>query len=202
MGQLILVRHGQSAWNLENRFTGWIDVDLTRVGVAEAKSAGSLLSGQHLDAVFTSDLKRAQKTADLMLKEMKISDLRLICSGALNERHYGDLQGLDKDEVRAKYGEEQVHIWRRSFNVPPPGGESLKDTCERVFPYFEEAILPRLKAGHDILVVAHGNSLRALVKKLENLGDDEITEVEIPTGQPWVFQVDSQGQASNRQVLT
>lgn len=201
MGQLILLRHGQSVWNLENRFTGWIDVDLTLKGIDEAKSAGEKLQGTHLDAVFTSGLKRAQKTADLALNSMKINDLRVIRAKELNERHYGDLQGLDKDATRKKYGEDQVHIWRRSFDIPPPGGESLKDTCERVLPYYERDILPRLKEGHDILVVAHGNSLRALVKTLENLDDAEIVQVEIPTGQPWVYQMDSQGTASHRKVL-
>jgi 2,3-bisphosphoglycerate-dependent phosphoglycerate mutase len=193
MGRLILLRHGQSVWNQENRFTGFVDVDLSEKGKEEAKAAGEKLRGQHLDVVFVSALKRAIHTADIALEAMGQKDLARVAHAALNERHYGDLQGLNKDEMRKKYGAEQVHIWRRSYDVAPSGGESLKQTCERVIPYFKSAILPRLKRGEDVLIVAHGNSLRGLLKELEGLDEKQIVDVEIPTGVPIVFEIDAQG---------
>jgi 2,3-bisphosphoglycerate-dependent phosphoglycerate mutase len=202
MAKLILLRHGQSVWNQENRFTGWVDVDLSEKGVQEAKQAGLALRDQPIDRVFTSMLMRAQKTASLALEAAGKSGLPTVRDEALNERHYGDLQGLDKDETRQKHGEEQVKIWRRSFDVPPPGGESLKDTCERVMPYWRDQILPALLAGDNVLVAAHGNSLRALTKELEGLGDDEIVQVEIATGVPIVYDIGTDGQVRAKEVLT
>jgi 2,3-bisphosphoglycerate-dependent phosphoglycerate mutase len=190
MSKLVIVRHGQSLWNLENKFTGWVDVDLTDKGVEEAMNAGKLLKGYHFDAAFSSVLKRANRTLYLILEATGQDDLPVTRDKALNERMYGDLQGLDKDETRKKYGEEQVHIWRRSFDTRPPGGESLKDTLERVNPYFDEHIAPLLRAGEDVIVVAHGNSLRALIMKLEKMKPEQILEVEIPTGAPKEYILD------------
>ena len=168
-GTLILVRHGQSEWNLLNLFTGWKNPGLTEQGVEEARKAGRALKAKNIvpDAYFTSALSRAQRTLDLMLEEMGITDLTIQRSFKLNERDYGDLSGLNKDDARKKWGEEQVHIWRRSYDVPPPGGESLKDTAARVLPYYEAEIEPLVKAGKTVLVTAHGNSLRALVMRIE-----------------------------------
>ncbi len=192
---LVLVRHGQSEWNLKNQFTGWTDVALTKTGVEEAKTAGRLMKagGLEFDIAFTSALQRAQTTLDLALAEMGREGLEVIRDERLNERDYGDLTGLNKDDARKKWGNEQVHIWRRSFDVPPPGGESLKDTAERVLPYYEAHILPRVKSGENILVVAHGNSLRALVMQLEQLTPDEIVAYEIGTGVPLVYRLDEAG---------
>lgn len=201
MGRLILLRHGESVWNRENKFTGFVDVDLSEKGENEAKAAGRLLKEQPVDVVFVSALKRAARTADLALAEMGRSDLPRIANAALNERHYGDLQGLNKDETRQRFGVEQVHIWRRSYDIAPPGGESLKQTCERVIPYFKSTILPRLKRGENVLIVAHGNSLRGLLKELEGLDEKQIVDVEIPTGVPIVFQIDTDGQASNKMIM-
>ncbi len=187
MAKLVIVRHGQSVWNKENKFTGWVDVDLAEKGIEEAGNAGELLKDYKFDAAFSSVLKRANRTLDIILDKIGQTDIPIEKDQALNERMYGDLQGLDKDETRAKYGAEQVHIWRRSFDVQPPGGESLKDTADRVLPYYEEKIAPMLKAGKDIIVAAHGNSLRALIMKLENLSKEEILQVEIPTGVPKVY---------------
>lgn len=188
---LVLVRHGQSEWNLKNLFTGWRDVDLTAAGVEEARAAGRKLKAEGLrfDVAFTSALKRAQRTLDLMLEELGQTALPVIRDQALNERDYGDLSGLNKDDARKKWGEEQVHIWRRSYDVPPPGGESLKDTAARVLPYYIAEILPRVLRGERVLVAAHGNSLRALVMVLEKLSPDEILKREIGTGVPLIYRL-------------
>jgi len=192
---LILVRHGQSEWNLKNLFTGWRNPDLTEKGIEEAREAGKALLrlGYDVDLCFTSALKRAQHTLDLMLEEMDIVNMTIIRNQALNERDYGDLAGLNKDDAREKWGNEQVQIWRRSFDTPPPGGESLKDTAERVLPYYHAEIAPRVLAGGTILVAAHGNSLRALVMYLENLTPEEILKKEIGTGDPIIYQLDETG---------
>jgi 2,3-bisphosphoglycerate-dependent phosphoglycerate mutase len=188
---LVLVRHGQSEWNLKNLFTGWRDVDLTEAGIAEARGAGRKLKAQGLrfDVAFTSALKRAQRTLDLMLDELGQTGLPTIRDQALNERDYGDLSGLNKDDARKKWGEEQVHIWRRSYDVPPPGGESLKDTAARVLPYYIGEILPRVLRGERVLVAAHGNSLRALVMVLEKLTPEQILKREIGTGVPLIYRL-------------
>jgi len=186
---LVLVRHGQSEWNEKNLFTGWKDPKLTPRGVDEAIKAGKELkeAGYSFDKMFTSDLFRAQDTGRIILEQMDIPSIEVIKNVSLNERNYGDLAGLNKDEARKKWGDDQVHIWRRSFNVPPPGGESLKDTAERVLPYFKENIIPELIEGLNILVAAHGNSLRALVMELEEISSEEIVELEISTGVPLVY---------------
>ena len=186
---LVLVRHGQSEWNEKNLFTGWKDPKLTPKGVDEAIKAGKELkeAGYSFDKMFTSDLFRAQDTGRIILEQMDITSIEVIKDVSLNERNYGDLAGLNKDEAREKWGEDQVHIWRRSFEVPPPGGESLKDTAERVLPYFKENIIPELIEGSDILVAAHGNSLRALVMELEEISSEEIVELEISTGVPLIY---------------
>jgi 2,3-bisphosphoglycerate-dependent phosphoglycerate mutase len=190
MAQLVIVRHGQSQWNLENRFTGWVDVPLSEKGVAEAKAAGEKLAGFHFDQAFTSNLQRAQHTLQYILEGIGQSDLPTTKHEALNERMYGDLQGLDKADTAAKYGDQQVLIWRRSYDVAPPGGESLKDTAARVIPYVEKEIVPQLKAGKNIIIAAHGNSLRALVMFLEKMTPDEILKFEIPTGSPRLYDLD------------
>ena len=188
--KLVLVRHGQSEWNAKNLFTGWKDPKLTDLGIQEAIKAGDLLETRNLkfDLMFTSDLFRAQETGRLILEQMNHSDIQVIKDQSLNERNYGDLAGLNKDEAREKWGEEQVHIWRRSFDVPPPGGESLKNTAERVLPYFELEIMPKVKEGLNILVAAHGNSLRALVMELEKISSEEIVKLEIATGDPLTYE--------------
>ena len=188
--KLVLVRHGQSEWNAKNLFTGWKDPKLTDLGIQEAIKAGDLLETRNLkfDLMFTSDLFRAQETGRLILEQMNQTDIQVIKDQSLNERNYGDLAGLNKDEAREKWGEEQVHIWRRSFDVPPPGGESLKNTAERVLPYFELEIMPKVKEGLNILVAAHGNSLRALVMDLEKIGSEEIVKLEIATGNPLTYE--------------
>jgi 2,3-bisphosphoglycerate-dependent phosphoglycerate mutase len=190
MATLVLVRHGQSVWNKENKFTGWVDVDLTEKGIEEAGKAGELLADYKFDEAYTSVLMRANKTLDIILKKTGQEDIPITKDQALNERMYGDLQGLNKDDTRAKYGEEQVHIWRRSYDVQPPGGESLKDTADRVLPYFDNEIAPKIKAGQKLIIAAHGNSLRALIMKLEKLSREEILNVEIPTGVPKVYELD------------
>ena len=203
MSQLILVRHGQSEWNRQNLFTGWRDPDLTERGVTEARNAGRALKAEGITftIAFTSELMRAQKTCALLLEEQGQSDLQTIRNVALNERDYGDLSGLNKDDAREKWGEEQVHIWRRSFDTPPPGGESLKDTAERVLPYFNNTIMPRIRAGENVLVAAHGNSLRALVMVLDGLGETEITQVNIATGEPYIYDMGAQGEVVGRRIL-
>jgi len=192
MAYLIMVRHGQSQWNLENRFTGWKDVDITEQGRKEAQLAGKLLKEEVFEKAFTSTLKRAQHTLSIILEESIRKDLPVIISSALNERSYGQLEGFNKSETALKYGEQQVHIWRRSYDVAPPGGESLKDTADRVIVYFKEQIAPLLQKGKNILVVAHGNSLRALKMYLEQLSPEQISEIEIPTGIPLKYELDAE----------
>lgn len=200
---LVLVRHGQSEWNKKNLFTGWRDVELTDQGRTEAAEAGRLMkaAGLEFDVAYTSGLKRAQETNKLALGELGQSDLPVVENEALNERDYGDLAGLNKDDAREKWGEEQVHIWRRSFDVPPPGGESLKMTADRVLPYFEAEIMPKVLSGTRVLVAAHGNSLRALVMRLDDLGPDEIVEVNIATGVPIAYELDDSGKVLSKKVL-
>ncbi len=187
MARLVIFRHGQSVWNLENKFTGWVDVELSPKGVDEAIEAGIKLKGYQFDYAFVSVLKRAINTLDLVLDAAGIKDVVKFQNKALNERRYGDLEGLDKAETAKKYGEEQVKIWRRSFDVPPPNGESLKDTASRVIPYFENEIAPKLKLGNNIVIAAHGNSLRALIMHLEKMSPQQILEFEIGTGIPRVY---------------
>ena len=226
MPQLVLIRHGQSTWNLENRFTGWWDVDVTEKGVEEARAAGKLMrdKGLDFDCCFTSLQSRAIKTLNLALEEMGRLWLPVEKDWRLNERHYGGLTGLDKAETAAKHGDDQVKIWRRSFDIPPPplesgsaydlrgdrryagieipNTESLKDTIARVLPYWEQRIAPELKAGKRVLISAHGNSLRALVKHLSDIPDDEITGLEIPTGQPIVYDLADDLSARERYYLS
>ncbi|HHJ38923.1 MAG: phosphoglyceromutase [Methylothermaceae bacteria B42] len=212
MARLILVRHGQSIWNLQNRFTGWVDVSLSRHGMEEAERVGKRLANERFDVAFTSMLIRAQDTLYEILKQNRFCDqyvriheqsrewyehfipapgdlaeLKIYTSEKLNERYYGDLQGLNKDKAREQYGHEQVHLWRRSYDVPPPNGESLKMTAERVLPYYHAHIEPELRAGKEVLVSAHGNSLRALVMHIETLSPEEIIQREIPTGTPIIY---------------
>lgn len=203
MASLVLVRHGQSQWNEKNLFTGWKDPDLTEKGEKEAKEAGLALkeSGYKFDIMFTSVLLRAKRTGKLILEQMGQEDLKTFENEALNERNYGDLAGLNKDDARKKWGEDQVHKWRRSFDIAPPGGESLKMTAERVLPYFEESILPLLKEKSDILVAAHGNSLRALVMQLDKLNSDEVVKLEIPTGMPICYSINEHGQVKNKVLM-
>ena len=191
MGRLILIRHGQSVWNAENRFTGWTDVELSEKGVGEAEKAGDLLSEIRFGVVHTSGLIRAQRTAEIIMSRNTVSGkVPVMRDERLNERHYGDLQGLNKAETAERHGAEQVHIWRRSFNVPPPGGESLKMNAERTIPYFEEKIVPDLKEGKNVLVSAHGNSLRSIVMHIESISPEEIVSLEIATGTPIFYQYD------------
>nr|MEC9417965.1 2,3-bisphosphoglycerate-dependent phosphoglycerate mutase [Pseudomonadota bacterium] len=192
---LVLVRHGQSDWNLKNLFTGWKNPGLTEQGVAEAHKAGEQLRDLKLsfDVAFTSDLSRAQKTLDIILEELGQTGLETFKDQALNERDYGDITGMNKDEAREKFGEEQVHIWRRSYDIPPPGGESLKMTAERVLPYYKSEILPRVLAGSRTIVAAHGNSLRSLIMDLEDLSPEEILKRELGTGTPIIYRLDENG---------
>ncbi len=187
--KLVLVRHGQSEWNEKNLFTGWKDPELTQKGAKEARNAGRELLGQEyvFDVMYTSALRRAQETGRIILEEMGLTDIVTVRDQRLNERDYGDLSGLNKDDARERWGEDQVHVWRRSYDTPPPGGESLKDTANRVLPYFEEVILPSLVAGKNVLVAAHGNSLRALIMKIESISPLEIVKLEIDTGKPIYF---------------
>ncbi len=197
---LVLVRHGESEWNKKNLFTGWRDVDLTENGIAEARAAGRKLKAQGLkfDAAYTSALKRAQRTLDLMLEELGQKNIPVVRNQALNERDYGDLSGLNKDDARKKWGEQQVHIWRRSYDVAPPGGESLKDTAARVLPYYVQEILPRVLRGERILVSAHGNSLRALVMVLDRLGPTEIVKRELGTGVPMIYRLNADATVASK----
>lgn len=190
MPDLVLIRHGESQWNKENRFTGWTDIPLSPNGEEEAKSAGEKLKGMKFDKGFTSVLCRATETYNIVTKVAGIN-IPFEKDKALNERMYGDLQGLNKDECREKFGADQVQIWRRSYDVPPPNGESLKDTAARVLPYYFSKIEPELKAGKNVLVVAHGNSLRALIKHLDNLTGEQIVKIEIPTGVPILYKLDN-----------
>ncbi len=200
---LVLVRHGQSQWNKLNLFTGWRDPDLTEQGIAEAEQAGRLLKAQGLsfDMAYTSTLRRAQRTLDLMLEELGQTDLPIERDAALNERDYGELSGLNKDEARARWGEEQVLVWRRSYDIPPPGGESLKDTAARVLPYYKTRIWADVKAGKNVLVAAHGNSIRALIMYLEELSAKEILEREVATGMPIVYRLTQHGHVQDRRDL-
>lgn len=190
MIQLVLIRHGQSQWNLENRFTGWIDIPLSAQGEEEARKAGEKIKGFKFDKVYTSVLQRAIKTYEIAAEAAGFNSLPVEKDKALNERMYGDLQGLNKDDMRKKFGAEQVHKWRRSYDIAPPNGESLKDTAARVLPYWYSHIEPDLKAGKNILVVAHGNSLRALIMHLDNLTGEEVVKLEIPTGEPILYEFD------------
>ncbi len=200
---LVLVRHGQSEWNLKNFFTGWKDPDLTERGIAEARACADALKAKGLsfDHAFTSNLIRAQNTLTLILSDLGQPDLPTIRTEALNERDYGDLCGLDKDEARAKWGEEQVHLWRRSYDVRPPGGESLKDTIARVIPYYCGEILPRLLRGEHILVVAHGNSLRALFMVLDHLTAESVLEAEIATGAAVIYKLNANSTVESKELL-
>jgi 2,3-bisphosphoglycerate-dependent phosphoglycerate mutase len=199
MPTLALVRHGQSLWNLENRFTGWVDVPLTPLGEDEARRAGERLSDMSFDVAYTSALVRAQETLAL-IQETAGFALPVIRDQALNERHYGDLQGLNKADTAARYGDEQVHIWRRSFATPPPNGESLKDTAARTLPFFERAILGDIRQGKDVLVVAHGNSNRAIVMQLDQLAEDEVPGLELATGVPLVYELDETGKVLSKHI--
>lgn len=190
MVRLTLLRHGQSQWNLENRFTGWVDVDLSPLGEEEAIAAGKLLASLPVDVVFTSVLTRAIRTADIAMMTAGIANVPVFRDQALNERHYGDLQGLNKTETAAKYGDDKVHQWRRSYDVPPPNGESLEMTQQRVAPYYNTQIVPMLQQGKNILVVAHGNSLRALIMFVEHLSPEEILKTEVATGIPITYELD------------
>lgn len=200
MPKLILIRHGQSIWNAENRFTGWVDVPLSAQGRDEALRAAERLRGTPLDVAYTSALRRAQDTLTIILDSLGV-DIPVIRDEALNERHYGDLQGLNKDETRARYGDEQVHIWRRSFATPPPNGEALKNTAERTLPFFERCILGDIKQGKNVLVAAHGNSNRSLVMQLDGLSGEEIMKVELATGVPLVYELSPEGQVLGKTVL-
>lgn len=200
---LVLARHGQSEWNLKKLFTGWRDPELTDLGVGEARNAGRWLKeqGYGFDVAFTSNLKRAQRTCALILEEMGLEGVETIRNEALNERDYGDLSGLNKDDARERWGDAQVHQWRRSYDVPPPGGESLKDTAARVLPYYIQFILPRVMAGERVLVAAHGNSLRALVMVLDGMTTKTIASLEIATGIPLVYQLKADTTVESKTVL-
>src|ERR1700694_2121645 len=201
---LVLVRHGQSEWNLKNLFTGWRDVDLSEKGIAEAREAGRKLKGQGIifDVAFTSALVRAQRTLDLMLAEMGQTKIPVFKDQALNERDYGELVGLNKDDARKKWGAEQVHTWRRSYDSQPPGGESLKDTVARALPYFVQEILPRVLRGERVLVSAHGNSLRALVMVLERLSPEQIIKRELATGMPLIYRLNADSTVASKPNLS
>ncbi|MBN9029778.1 MAG: 2,3-bisphosphoglycerate-dependent phosphoglycerate mutase [Rhizobiales bacterium 63-7] len=202
-GTLVLVRHGQSDWNLKNLFTGWKDPELTELGVREANAGGQALAdyGITFDIAFTSDLKRAQDTCKIILDKVGQPDLKTIRDQALNERDYGDLSGLNKDDARKKWGEEQVHIWRRSYDIPPPGGESLRDTGARVWPYYLTEILPLVLQGKKVLVAAHGNSLRSLVMVLDRLTKEQILELNLATGVPMVYRLNADSTVASKEVL-
>ena len=193
MSKLILIRHGQSEWNELNLFTGWKNPGLTKKGEKEATDAGKLLreKGIIFDIAFTSALKRAQDTLTIILKEIDQTSLKIIKDQSLNERDYGDLSGLNKDEARKKWGEDKVHQWRRSFDIPPPGGESLRNTADRVLPYYKSNIVPRINEGLNILITAHGNSLRSLVMHLDNISSEDIVKLEIGTGVPLIYETES-----------
>ncbi len=197
---LVLVRHGQSDWNLKNLFTGWRDIDLTEKGVAEAREAGRKLKAQGIkfDVAFTSALIRAQRTLDLMLAELGQTDIPVVKDQALNERDYGDLCGLNKDDARKKWGDEQVHKWRRSYDIAPPGGESLRDTAARVLPYYIQEILPRVLRGERVLVSAHGNSLRALVMVLDKHTTESITKLNLDTGVPMIYRLNADSTVASK----
>src|SRR4029078_4063953 len=200
---LVLVRHGESEWNRLNMFTGWQDVDLTEEGMAEAHRAGAMLKaeGAHIDLAFTSLLKRAQNTLKIILSELDQDKLPIVFDAALNERHYGDLVGLNKDEARQRWGEEQVHLWQRSYDIAPPGGESLKDTAARVLPFYTKRIVPELQAGKNVILVAHGNSLRSLVMQLDRLSPEQVKELSISTGMPLIYRLRPDGPVAETRDL-
>jgi 2,3-bisphosphoglycerate-dependent phosphoglycerate mutase len=211
MATLILIRHGESQWNLENRFTGWVDVELSAKGIQEADSAGKKLASYKIDKAYTSVLKRAMNTLDLAMKSAGKTDLPIVRDAALNERHYGALQGLNKAETAKLYSDEQVHIWRRSYDVPPPTektdfnpegiSESLKDTGARAIPYFDKNIAADLKAGKNVIVAAHGNSLRSIVMHLENMTKEQVLELNIPTATPLVYELDGNLKIISKKIL-
>jgi 2,3-bisphosphoglycerate-dependent phosphoglycerate mutase len=200
---LVLVRHGESEWNKLNLFTGWRDPNLTEKGVEEAHRAGKLLKAEGItfDIAFTSVLTRAQRTLGFILGELGQPDLQTVKDQALNERDYGELSGLNKDDARKKWGEEQVLIWRRSFDVPPPGGESLKDTAARTLPYYDAKIWPEVKAGRNVIVAAHGNSLRSMIMQLEKLSPEQILKVELHTGAPIIYRLQGDGSVQDKRAL-
>ena len=202
-GTLVLVRHGQSEWNLKNLFTGWRDVGLTEQGHEEAKTAGAKLAARGLkfDIAYTSALVRAQVTCQHILDAVGQADLQTVRDQALNERDYGDLAGLNKDDARAKWGEEQVHVWRRSYDVPPPGGESLRDTGARVWPYYMHVIQPHVLRGEPVLVAAHGNSLRALIMALDGLSGEEVVKVELGTGVPIIYRLNADSTVASKEII-
>lgn len=201
MSKLVLIRHGESQWNLENRFTGWVDVPLSQKGIEEAKAAGKKLAGFTFNRAFSSVLVRANETMRIILEAIGQTTIPIEKDKALNERMYGELQGLNKAETAKKYGDEQVKIWRRSYDVQPPGGESLKDTAERVLPYFDSRIKPFVLKGETILIAAHGNSLRALVMQLEQLTREQVLELNIPTGAPLLYELDNNGKVLSHRYL-
>jgi 2,3-bisphosphoglycerate-dependent phosphoglycerate mutase len=200
---LVLVRHGESEWNRANRFTGWKDVGLTEEGMAEAHRAGAMLkeTGQRFDCAFTSTLKRAHNTLDIILEELGQGRLPTVKAAALNERDYGELVGINKEEARKRWGAEQVHLWQRSYDIAPPGGESLKDTAARVVPFFEKWIVPELQKGKSVILVAHGNSLRSLIMQLDKLDPDEVMQVEIGTASPLVYRLNADGTVAEKRDL-
>ena len=201
MGTLVLIRHGQSQWNLENRFTGWVDIPLTDAGRAEARRAGEAIRHLTFTRAFTSTLQRAEETLRIVLDVIGQPFIPIERDQALNERHYGDLQGLNKTETAKKYGERRVHLWRRSYDIAPPGGESLKDTAARALPYFTSKILPLVIAGQSILVVAHGNSLRSIVMALDHLTKEQVLELNIATGTPFVYEIDEHCAVLKKTIL-
>jgi 2,3-bisphosphoglycerate-dependent phosphoglycerate mutase len=200
---MVLVRHGESEWNRRNIFTGWEDPDLSEEGVAEAHRAGAMLKAEdfHIDSAFTSTLRRAKRTLEIILSELDEDDISVIQDAALNERDYGDLSGLNKDEARERWGEEQVDLWRRSYDIAPPRGESLKDTAARVIPFFTKRILPELKAGNNVIVAAHGNSLRSLVMYLDRLSPQQVMELNIATGVPLIYRLRHDGSVAEKRDL-
>lgn len=201
MAKLVLVRHGQSVWNKENKFTGWVDVELSDKGITEAHSCAKKLKDFKFDIAYTSVLKRAIDTLTIILNDNSWHNLEVIKDKAINERMYGDLQGKNKDEMRAEFGEEQVHLWRRSYDIAPPNGESLKDTANRAIPYFKKTILKDLMSGKNVLVSAHGNSLRAIVMYLENLSPDQVLNLNIPTGVPYLYEINNEGKVTKKEIL-
>ena len=201
MPQMVLIRHGESQWNLENRFTGWVDVPLSTRGEQEAQDAGRRIQSFRFHEAFTSVLTRAKETLRIVLEVIGQTTIPVEADQALNERMYGDLQGLNKAETAQKYGESQVKIWRRSYDVPPPGGESLKDTAERVLPYYQQHIETKLLSGKNLLIVAHGNSLRALVMHLNQLSKEEVLELNIPTGAPLLYEFGEKGEVREHRYL-
>ncbi|VVC02420.1 2,3-bisphosphoglycerate-dependent phosphoglycerate mutase [uncultured archaeon] len=203
MAYLALIRHGQSEWNLQNRFTGWIDVPLSEKGEEEAQTAAKQLadSGIHFDKAYTSSLTRAQATLDIILAGINQAGMPVLKDAAINERHYGELQGMDKDEMRRKYGAEQVHIWRRSYDVRPPKGECLADTALRALPFYHHHIVPDLTHGKNVLVAAHGNSLRSIVMELDKLSKEQVVALEIPTGVPIIYEFDKSLKILAKEIL-